>query len=107
MRTFFFILFIGMMFISCSYDNRGTFIITDFSKDTTFQVKTKSSSPTTLWLYLKGYTNDTIMINEIKTKVSTGKVDSLQLDKYYPDFSIRFKPLKATEGKIEVEYYVP
>ncbi|MDM1296498.1 hypothetical protein HX021_19610 [Sphingobacterium sp. N143] len=107
MRTLFFILFISMMFISCSYNNRGKFVITDFSKDTTFQVKTKSSSPTTLWLYIKGSTNDTIMINEVKTKVNPGKVDSLQMDEYYPDFSIRFKHFKATKGKIEVEYYLP
>ncbi|REC61785.1 hypothetical protein DRF65_13685 [Chryseobacterium pennae] len=95
------------MFISCNSDNRGLFVITDFSKDSTFQVKTKSSSPTTLWLYVKGTTNDTIMLNHVKTKVNPGKVDSLQMDNYYPEFSIQFKPLKATQGKIEVEYYVP
>ncbi|WP_426477530.1 hypothetical protein ACP3T3_20265 [Chryseobacterium sp. CBSDS_008] len=107
MRTSFLILFFSILFFACSYNNRGSFVIDDFSRDTTILAKTNSHSPTTLWLYIKGSTNDTIIINDVKWKVNAGKIDSLQLDHYTPELAIKIEHYKATSGKIEVDYYVP
>ncbi|MGA6118703.1 hypothetical protein [Sphingobacterium anhuiense] len=98
------ILFFALVFCSCNSTSTGTFVISDFSKDTLISPETKTKNPMTLWLYIKGSANDSIMVNGVKWKVSSDKIDSLQLDYFSQKLSIRFEPYKATEGKIEVKY---
>ncbi|AIM37591.1 hypothetical protein KO02_13525 [Sphingobacterium sp. ML3W] len=97
-----YILFLALVFCSCNSTSTGTFVISDFIKDTLISPETKTKNSMTLWLYIKGSANDTIIVNGVKWKVNSDKIDSLQLDYFSQKLSIKFEPYKAQKEKLRL-----
>ena len=98
MKNFFLLSFI---FASCRSSDEVS--IPDASKDTTIEIKTKTSYPTTLTLDVKGETNDTFIINNIQ--LPGGILDTIiKFDCYTKDFQINFQSYKVSKGSIIIKY---
>ena len=105
-------MFIYLALTSCSRDSRK-FTITDFSKtriDTLQPNKWKIASPihnySTAFVKLKGFSNDTIKLEGISNLVLFGNIDTIAKMDYYGTHEVIcvFRPYKATEGRLEIEY---
>jgi len=105
-RKYISIFFVISMLSACSKKNKGTLIVTDVSRDTTFIINTNTTLITSLKLYITGETNDSIMVNSIGIRGGEIK-EALNLDWYSSTVNIFYKAYKAKAGHIEIDYYVP
>jgi hypothetical protein len=95
-------LFISLyIFASCR--SSDVVSISDASKDSVFQIKTKTTYPTTLQLHIQGRVNDTFIINNIL--IPGGIVDTtIKYDWYIKDFQINFKAYNVSKGSLIIKY---
>jgi len=96
---------------SCNRD-KATLNITDFSKDVTVKIEPYDKYPYTMMnIWVKGYTNDTILIkldshNNSPILKLSGKIDERWYTDYYGGGSktMIFEPYKATDGTLEIKF---
>ena len=74
-------------------------LINELGKDTTINIKTAATYPTTLKIAIKGTANDSFIISGFKIK--GGKVDTFwHTDWYKKTITINYQAYKATKGKL-------
>ena len=98
-----------LIFTSCDkYDkDYSKFTVTSFSnKRIDTLVPSENKSYVSLYVKIKGYTNDTIKISGIFGMNLSGTIDTLVTGDYYGTHKIIcvFDPYKATKGKLDIEY---
>ena len=98
------ILFLIVVIASCRNHNY-TIIINDLSKDTVIDKITNKNTPTTLLLSIKGWSDDTCIINNMK--INSGHIDTtFNLDWYTRKTVIKYQAYKAKRGKLEINYSI-
>jgi hypothetical protein len=90
---------------SCSNNKPAVFEIQHF-KDTTFRFESQTSSPTCVEIYIKGYSNDSFMINSLLLPPGNYN-DTLKPDWYNDTVYVHFKPYKATQGHLVLSCRTP
>ena len=89
------------IFASCHSSDEVS--LPDASKDTSIQINSKTTYPTTLQLRIKGETNDTFIINNYR--IPGGFVDTLIVyDWYKKDFQINYNAYKVSNGSLILKY---
>jgi len=85
-----------LFLVCCSNKKPAVFEVTEF-KDTTFRFEAQTGNPSCIQIYIKGYSNDSFMINSIALPPGNYN-DTIQPDWYNDTVSIHFQPHKATKG---------
>ncbi|MDC6363515.1 MULTISPECIES: hypothetical protein [Flavobacteriaceae] len=101
---------ITLYLVSCNRDNK-VLKINDFSESKTIHLKPYQNYPYSMMnVWVKGYTNDTILIKlNSKSNQPILKLSGQINERWYTDYygegekNIIFEPYKATEGSIEIE----
>lgn len=105
------IIILLLVLTSCEKDNKSL-KVTDFSKSQTIKVSPYKNYPySTMNIYVKGYSNDTILI-KLNSKDSKpilrlkGQINERWFTDYYGEGEriLIFEPYKATEGKLEINF---
>lgn len=106
MKKFIYVL-IFILMVSC-VDNQPDKInvhINNFSEQQEFVLQpVQNKSYVTAYIKIKGFANDTVKIDAIRTLELIGKFDTIIRTDYYGghDIKINFNPYKATSGEIRL-----
>lgn len=97
---------VAWLCVSCNSHNKGTWEISDVSKDTTLFAETEVKNSSRLILIITGETDDSIKVHQVK--LGGGHLqDTLYLDWYNPLISISFESYQAKKGQLKIAYYLP
>jgi PBP1b-binding outer membrane lipoprotein LpoB len=88
-----------IVFISGCYNDKTIALPIKKIKDTSFIIPNKSKNSTILSISINGYSNDSVIINNIK--LPGGNLDTtLKMDWYKDTIIINFKKFKASKGDL-------